>query len=566
MSSTRKIHTIDSSVLYREDTDYSKKMQFELIEISASTTRTVTFPDADITLMGRDTTDTLNNKSLVDSTTYFVDNGDNTKKLQLELSGVTTSTTRTLTVPNADTTIVGTDVVQTLTNKTLVDSSTFFQDNLDSTKQAQFELSSISAETTRTITLPNADTTMVGTGVTQTLTNKTINADNNTLTNIANASIKSAAAIDATKIAGGTVNNTQFGYLSGATGNIQTQINNHAAATTTHGVSGNIVGTSSTQTLTNKTLTDSSTLFQNNGDNTKKFKWDLSAITTSTTRTFTMPDVNTTIVGTNVSQTLTNKSINADSNTLSNIANAQIKSAAAIDASKIANGTVSNTNYQYLSGATSNIQTQISNHTGNTSNPHSVTKSQVGLGNVENTKVKLNATSDPMTSDDSGSGYSVGSVWINIANDKSYMCVDATTSSAVWKEITYISSGVGQPQVEYDESNGESSTTGTSWSQKLRLNFTANAADYLIQWYAEVKCTHGQAKVKTRIQEDDTTTLGETDWNPETGNNDGWGPISGFVKTSLTAASHDFDLDFATSSNGKSVSVRKARITAMELS
>jgi uncharacterized delta-60 repeat protein len=106
-------------------------------------------------------------------------------------------------------------------------------------------------------------------------------------------------------------------------------------------------------------------------------------------------------------------------NTLSNIKNSNIKAAAAIDASKIANGTVSNTSFQYVSGATSNIQSQldskanqtaldakantsdvyiktesdanfepknsnIQSHISNISNPHSVTKSQVGLSNVPN--------------------------------------------------------------------------------------------------------------------------------------------------------------------------------------
>lgn len=59
---------------------------------------------------------------------------------------------------------------------------------------------------------------------TETLTGKTINADSNTLTNIENADIKAAAAIDATKVAGGTVDNTEFGYLNGITSAVQTQL------------------------------------------------------------------------------------------------------------------------------------------------------------------------------------------------------------------------------------------------------------------------------------------------------------------------------------------------------
>jgi hypothetical protein len=59
------------------------------------------------------------------------------------------------------------------------------------------------------------------------------------------------------------------------------------------------------------------------------------------------------------SDTLTNKTINADSNTITNIENADIKAGAAIDAAKIANGTVSNAEFQALDGVTSSIQTQL---------------------------------------------------------------------------------------------------------------------------------------------------------------------------------------------------------------
>lgn len=42
------------------------------------------------------------------------------------------------------------------------------------------------------------------------------------------------------------------------------------------------------------------------------------------------------------------------------------------------------------------------------------------------------ATTAPTATDDSGSGYTVGSVWVDVTNDKSYTCVDATATSAVW--------------------------------------------------------------------------------------------------------------------------------------
>lgn len=56
------------------------------------------------------------------------------------------------------------------------------------------------------------------------LTNKTIDADLSTITNIENADIKAAAAIDATKLADGTVTSTELQYINTLSSNAQTQI------------------------------------------------------------------------------------------------------------------------------------------------------------------------------------------------------------------------------------------------------------------------------------------------------------------------------------------------------
>lgn len=60
--------------------------------------------------------------NLTDSTTFFIDNTDNTKKMQFEVSGVTTGTTRTLTVPNVSGTIITTGDTGTVTNTMLAGS------------------------------------------------------------------------------------------------------------------------------------------------------------------------------------------------------------------------------------------------------------------------------------------------------------------------------------------------------------------------------------------------------------------------------------------------------------
>jgi len=86
---------------------------------------------------------------------------------------------------------------------------------------------------------------------------------------------------------------------------------------------GNPVSTTDTQTLTNKTLTsptintptltvnDNALTIQDNVDTTKKVLFELSGITAGQTRTLTIPDASTTLVGTGVTQTLTNKTLTA---------------------------------------------------------------------------------------------------------------------------------------------------------------------------------------------------------------------------------------------------------------
>jgi len=81
---------------------------------------------------------------------------------------------------------------------------------------------------------------------------------------------------------------------------------------------------------------------------------------------------------------------------------------------------------------------ELAAHIGITSgNPHSVTKAEVGLGNVENLKVNLTAVSAPVAGNDNTQGYAVGSRWIDTSNPKSeYVCVDSTTAAAIWIETT----------------------------------------------------------------------------------------------------------------------------------
>ena len=76
-------------------------------------------------------------------------------------------------------------------------------------------------------------------------------------------------------------------------------------------------------------VVDTTSLVEDPGDGTKEMRIDVGAVATATVRVLTMPDADVTLpavpVGTTDTQGLTNKTIDADNNTVSNIGSAEVK-------------------------------------------------------------------------------------------------------------------------------------------------------------------------------------------------------------------------------------------------
>jgi len=151
-----------------------------------------------------------------------------------------------------DVTLTGT---QTLTNKSLTApiltgsssaaGSVLFKEDTDNGTNAVTLIGPASTADV-TVTLPAATDTLVGKATTDTLTNKSIDSDNNTITNIVNADIKASAAIAFSKmedltasralvsdgsgdVSVSAVTSTEIGYLDGVSSAIQTQIDTKAS-------------------------------------------------------------------------------------------------------------------------------------------------------------------------------------------------------------------------------------------------------------------------------------------------------------------------------------------------
>jgi hypothetical protein len=125
---------------------------------------------------------------------------------------------RTLSIATSVATLTGT---QTFTNKTFTDSSTLFQDDVDNTKKMAFDVTAVSANTTRTLSVPNVSGTIVTTGDTGSVSNTMLAGS------IANAKLTNST-ISGVALGSNLFSLTAGGFLTWSVG---TTFNGSAAST-----------------------------------------------------------------------------------------------------------------------------------------------------------------------------------------------------------------------------------------------------------------------------------------------------------------------------------------------
>jgi cytochrome c oxidase assembly factor CtaG len=172
-----------------------------------------------------------------------------------------------------------------------------------------------------TLTLPSGTSdTLVGRATTDTLTNKTLTAPViSTITN-GGGTLTLPSGITDTLVGRTTTDTLTNKTLT--TPIIAQILTNAGAATLTLPTSSDtLVGRATTDTLTNKNLSNTNVFYVDGTDATKRFAFQSSAATNSTTltlvsittanRSITFPDVTDTLVGLTATQTLTNKTLTA---------------------------------------------------------------------------------------------------------------------------------------------------------------------------------------------------------------------------------------------------------------
>lgn len=118
-----------------------------------------------------------------------------------------------------------------------------------------------------------------------------------------------------------------------------------------------------------------------------------------------------------------------------------------------------------------------------------------GSGGLQNNYA---ATTAPTVTDDSASSYSVGSQWVDVTNDNSYICADASVGAAVWVQTN---------------GSGGGSMTDAEVKTAYENNPDTNAfTDALLNKLGNIEANATADQTGAEIVSAIDTELGQTDW------------------------------------------------------
>lgn len=139
-----------------------------------------------------------------------------------------------------------------------------------------------------------------------------------------------------------------------------------------------------------------------------------------------------------------------------------------------------------------------------------------------------------------------------------------TAASTPWSWSQTDPGGFFGSELQWTEDLTTSSTTSSSWQQKLRLTTTdLPLGDYILLYSAVIEGSLSSTFVGVQLEQDDTTVLAEAEVSP--------GPssslvFSGHVVRSSFSGVHTFDIDWRRASGGGQAYISGARLTLWRIS